>query len=229
MTMAEEKKIDLNDAGPELGREKIVSLIMSLRARGIRDTRVLAAIERVPRQEFVNEAFVRQAYADHALPIECGQTISQPYIVAYMTEQLAVGDRHKVLEIGTGSGYQTAVLSHLARRVYTIERYRTLAKDAEVRLAKLRISNVTSIIDDGTKGWPAQEPFDRIIVTAAAAEIPQALIEQLKTEGIMIIPVGETGGVQHIVKVRKLGKDLKFEKLHEVRFVPLVPGRAQQL
>jgi len=218
-----------DDKKPDISREKIIELIMSLRLSGIRDTRVLAAIERVPRQLFVNPAFMHQAYADHALPIECGQTISQPYIVAYMTELLQISDRHKILEVGTGSGYQTAVLSHLARRVYSIERYRTLAKDAEARFQNLRLSNITTMIGDGIEGWPAQAPFDRIIVTAAAEHIPQTLLDQLKQEGIMVIPVGKSGGTQHIIRVTRVKEDFKFEKLHEVRFVPLVPGKAQQL
>ncbi len=214
---------------PEIAREKIIELIMSLRSNGIRDTRVLAAIERVPRQRFINPTFVHQAYADHALPIECGQTISQPYIVAYMTELLKVSDRDKVLEIGTGSGYQTAVLSHLARRVYSIERYRTLAKDAEARFQNLRLSNITAMVGDGIEGWPAQAPFDRIIVTAAAEHIPQTLLDQLKPEGIMVIPVGKSGDTQHIIRATRVKDEFKFEKLQEVRFVPLVPGKAQQL
>ena len=166
-----------------------IGLIMQLRRRGIRDTKVLRAIERVPRELFVDEAFADHAYQDIALPIECGQTISQPYVVAFMTEHLELDERHKVLEIGTGSGYQAAVLSHLCRRVYTVERWRELQKAAERRLAKLGITNVTTIIGDGWLGWPPQAPFDRIIVTAAAREAPPALIDQLKIGGRMIIPV----------------------------------------
>ncbi len=145
-----------------------IGLIMQLRRRGIRDTAVLRAIERVPREQFIDASFGDHAYHDIALPIECGQTISQPFVVAFMTEKLELDPRHKVLEIGTGSGYQAAVLSHLCRRVYTIERWRELQKLAEKRLAKLRIANVTTIIGDGWLGWPPQAPFDRIIVTAAA-------------------------------------------------------------
>ena len=151
-----------------------IGLIMQLRRRGIRDNKVLRAIERVPRDLFVDEAFADHAYQDIALPIECGQTISQPYVVAFMTEHLELDERHKVLEIGTGSGYQAAVLSHLCRRVYTVERWRELQKAAERRLAKLGITNVTTIIGDGWLGWPPQAPFDRIIVTAAADEAPLA-------------------------------------------------------
>ena len=167
-----------------------IGLIMQLRRRGIRDNAVLRAIERVPRELFVDEAFADHAYQDIALPIDCGQTISQPYVVAFMTERLELDDRHKVLEIGTGSGYQAAVLSYLCRRVYTVERWRELQKAAERRFARLGITNVTTIIGDGWLGWPPQAPFDRIIVTAAADEPPQALIEQLKIGGRMIIPSG---------------------------------------
>src|SRR3990172_4176783 len=180
-----------------------INLIMQLRRRGLRDTRVLRAIELVPRELFVDPAFAGHAYQDIALPIECGQTISQPYVVAYMTEKLDLGDRDKVLEIGTGSGYQAAVLSHLCRRVYTIERWRELQKLAEKRLDKLRIANVTTIIGDGWLGWPPQAPFDRIIVTAAAPEPPQALVDQLKLGGRMILPIGESRDTQQLVQIDK--------------------------
>ena len=160
-----------------------IGLIMQLRRRGIRDTRVLRAIERVPRELFVDPAFADHAYQDIALPIDCGQTISQPYVVAFMTEKLDLDDSHKVLEIGTGSGYQAAVLSHLCRHVFTVERWRELQKAAGRRFAKLGIANVTTIIGDGWIGWPPQAPYDRIIVTAAAPEPPRALIDQLKPGG----------------------------------------------
>ncbi|MFZ1071288.1 MAG: protein-L-isoaspartate(D-aspartate) O-methyltransferase, partial [Methyloceanibacter sp.] len=166
-----------------------IGLIMQLRRRGIRDTRVLRAIERVPRELFVDPAFADHAYQDIALPIDCGQTISQPYVVAFMTEKLDLDDSHNVLEIGTGSGYQAAVLSHLCRHVFTVERWRELQKAADRRFAKLGIGNVTTIIGDGWIGWPPQAPYDRIIVTAAAPEPPQALIDQLKPGGRMIIPL----------------------------------------
>ena len=183
---------------------------MALRNRGIRDTSVLAAMERVPREIFVDQAFAAQAYADQSLPIECGQTISQPFVVAYMTEKLRIDDRMKVLEIGTGSGYQTAVLSHLCRRVYTIERYRTLLQDAELRFQQLGLSNVTAMVGDGTKGWPAQAPFDRIIVTAAAREIPRTLVEQLKPDGILVAPVDVGMGEQELVRVTIEGRQTGF-------------------
>ncbi|MEX0744744.1 MAG: protein-L-isoaspartate(D-aspartate) O-methyltransferase [Phycisphaeraceae bacterium] len=205
-----------------------IGLIMQLRRRGIRDNRVLRAIERVPRELFVDEAFSEHAYQDIALPIECGQTISQPYVVALMTEKLELDDRHKVLEIGTGSGYQAAVLSHLCRRVYTVERWRELQKTAERRFAKLGITNITTIIGDGWLGWPPQAPFDRIIVTAAAAEPPQALIDQLKIGGRMIVPLGESRDSQQLVLIDKTEEGLAETPLLPVRFVPLVHGRVKR-
>ncbi len=203
-----------------------IGLIMQLRRSGIRDNNVLRAIERVPRDLFVDPAFADHAYQDIALPIECGQTISQPYVVAFMTEQLELDPQHKVLEIGTGSGYQAAVLSHLCRRVYTVERWRELQKAAERRLARLGITNVSTIIGDGWLGWPPQAPFDRIIVTAAAEEPPQALLDQLKMGGRMIIPLGETRDTQQLVQIDKTEEGLIETPLLPVRFVPLVHGRA---
>jgi protein-L-isoaspartate(D-aspartate) O-methyltransferase len=204
-----------------------IGLIMQLRRRGIRDTAVLRAIERVPRDLFVDPAFAGHAYQDIALPIECGQTISQPYVVAFMTEKLELDRNHKVLEIGTGSGYQAAVLSHLCRRVYTVERWRELQKSADRRLAALGITNVTAIIGDGWLGWPPQAPFDRIIVTAAAAEAPKALVEQLKVGGRMIIPLGEDRDRQSLVLIEKSADGLTESSVLPVRFVPLMRGRVK--
>jgi protein-L-isoaspartate(D-aspartate) O-methyltransferase len=204
-----------------------IGLIMQLRRRGIRDTKVLAAIERVPRELFVDPAFAENAYQDIALPIDCGQTISQPYVVAFMTEKLELDESHKVLEIGTGSGYQAAVLSHLCRRVFTIERWRELQKAAEQRLAELGITNVTSIIGDGWLGWPPQAPFDRIVITAAAAEPPPALLDQLKVGGRMILPLGETRDTQFLVEIDKTEGGVTMKELLPVRFVPLMRGRVQ--
>lgn len=220
---------DKEQATEELEAGKI-RLVMALRRQGIRDARVLAAIERVPREIFVTGAFQEQAYDDHALPIECGQTISQPYVVAFMTEKLAVGERMKVLEVGTGSGYQAAVLSQLCRRVYTIERYRTLLDDAVKRFAILGFHNVTAKVGDGAKGWPEQAPFDRIIVTAAAPEIPLELVEQLKIGGIMVVPVDVDGGRsgQQLVRLTREETGIKREDLLPVRFVPLVEGIARE-
>jgi len=205
-----------------------VNLIMQLRRRGIRDPKVLRAIETVPRELFVDEAFIDHAYQDIALPIECGQTISQPFVVAFMTEKLALEPTHKVLEVGTGSGYQAAVLSHLCRRVYTVERWRELQKAAEERLARLKINNVTTIIGDGWLGWPPQAPFDRIIVTAAALDAPAALLDQLKEGGRMIIPLGETRDSQSLVQIDKTEEGLVEKPLLPVRFVPLVHGRVKR-
>jgi protein-L-isoaspartate(D-aspartate) O-methyltransferase len=205
-----------------------IGLIMQLRRRGIRDTNVLRAMERVPRELFVDPAFTDYAYQDIALPIDCGQTISQPFVVACMTEQLDLDDRHKVLEVGTGTGYQAAVLSHLCRRLYTIERYRELQKSAERRFAQLAITNVTTIIGDGWLGWPPQAPFDRIIVTAAAREPPAKLLEQLKTGGRMIIPLGEDRDTQQLVVIDKTEEGITQKPLLPVRFVPLVHGRVKR-
>jgi protein-L-isoaspartate(D-aspartate) O-methyltransferase len=204
-----------------------IELVMSLRSRGIRDTRVLEAIETVPRENFVPEAFQDLAYADQALPIECGQTLSQPFIVAFMTDRLKVGDRMKVLEVGTGSGYQTAILSQLCRRVYTIERYRTLLKSAEARFSELRLANITTLLGDGSKGWPQQAPFERIIVTAAAPKLPRKLLEQLAIGGVIIVPVEVSPGKQEILRITRTGDDFVRESLMPVRFVPLVEGIAR--
>jgi protein-L-isoaspartate(D-aspartate) O-methyltransferase len=194
-----------------------IGLIMQLRRRGIRDTRVLRAIERVPRELFVDPAFADHAYQDIALPIDCGQTISQPYVVAFMTEKLDLDESHKVLEIGTGSGYQAAVLSHLCGHVFTVERWRELQK----------ASNVTTIIGDGWIGWPPQAPYDRIIVTAAAPEPPRALIDQLKPGGRMIIPLGSTRDTQSLVEIDKTDTGITKKPLLPVRFVPLLHGRVK--
>ena len=201
-----------------------IGLIMQLRRRGIRDTRVLRAIERVPRELFVDEAFADHAYQDIALPIDCGQTISQPFVVAFMTEHLELDERHKVLEIGTGSGYQAAVLAKLARRVYTVERFKPLSKEAEKLLINLGIFNVVFDVGDGSKGWAGQAPFDRIIVTAAAEERPQALIDQLAVGGILIVPVGRDPTSQVVERIVKSENGLQRDTLMPVRFVPLVTG-----
>ncbi|MDH3581455.1 MAG: protein-L-isoaspartate(D-aspartate) O-methyltransferase [Hyphomicrobiales bacterium] len=205
-----------------------IGLIMQLRKRGIADTRVLRAMELVPREMFVDQAFLSQAYDDNALPIDCGQTISQPYVVAHMTEMLSPQPDHKVLEIGTGSGYQAAVLSHLCRRVFTVERYRELQKGAEARFQALEIDNITTIIGDGWLGWPPEAPFDRIIVTAAAPEAPEALIEQLGSGGRMIVPLGPTRETQFLTRIDKHDDGIEATELLPVRFVPLVKGRVKR-
>lgn len=207
---------------------RVIALVMALRNAGIRDSKVLAAIERTPRDLFVPESFADQAFENRPLPIDCGQTISQPYIVALMTQALEVTDRCKVLEVGTGSGYQAAVLSRLARRVYTIERYRTLAKEAETRFAALKLSNIVTRIGDGTKGWPEQAPFDRIIITAAAPERPDAILAQLREGGICVAPV-HNGPVQTLFRYRNEAGMIHEEALCDVRFVPLVEGAARSM
>jgi len=201
-----------------------IRLIMHLRKSGVVDTAVLSAVERIPREAFLPPSFHDQAYEDMALPIGLGQTISQPLVVALMTQELRVGDRMKVLEIGTGSGYQTAVLSKLARRVYTIERHRPLLKDAERVLEGLRIRNVTTRCADGTRGWPEQAPFDRIIVTAAAqGDVPKDLTDQLAVGGVLVIPVAIDRRDQRVVRITRSLDGLEREELWPVRFVPLIP------
>lgn len=201
-----------------------IRLIMELRGKGITDAKVLGAIERVPREAFVPETFMDQAYEDMALPIGSGQTISQPAVVAFMTQELQIGDRMKILEIGTGSGYQAAVLAKLCRRLYSIERHRELLLEAERKFRELRINNVTAKTGDGTKGWPEQAPFDRIIVTAAATrDVPQALLDQLAPDGLMIAPMGDTARDQHLYRFRfDADGNPEREKMWPVRFVPLV-------
>jgi protein-L-isoaspartate(D-aspartate) O-methyltransferase len=205
-----------------------IQLLMSLRNQGVRDMAVLEAIEKTPRELFVEKPFADQSYADSALPIACGQTISQPYIVALMTDRLNLNKRCKVLEIGTGSGYQTAILAPLCRRVYTIERYRTLSLAAQERFKQLKLSNITPLVADGSKGWPSQAPFDRIIVTAAAKEMPRVLCDQLAVGGIMVVPIEERAGVQNLIRVTRTEAGFETENLLPVRFVPLVEGLARE-
>jgi protein-L-isoaspartate(D-aspartate) O-methyltransferase len=209
--------------------EDHMEFLLTLRRRGIGDHAVLRAMDEVPRGQFVDPAFADRAYADQALPIECGQTISQPYVVAYMTEQLGVRPHHRVLEVGTGSGYQAAVLSRLARSVVSIERYRTLAEQARARFRSLGYDNIEVVVGDGFAGVPSKAPYDRIIVTAAAEILPQTLIDQLADDGVMILPLGPHGGSQHIIKLTKSKTGLAREDLIAVRFVPLLPGQAKEL
>jgi protein-L-isoaspartate(D-aspartate) O-methyltransferase len=206
-----------------------MEFLLSLRRRGISDAAVLRAIDAVPREKFVLAEFADSAYGDHAMPIACGQTISQPYVVAYMTEQLGVTNEHRVLEVGTGSGYQAAILSQLAGQVFTVERYRTLAETARKVLAELGYQNVTVIAGDGLKGVPAHAPYDRIIVTAAAETIPQALLDELAVGGVMVLPLGEHEGPQRLVKLTRGAEGVTQEDLIWVRFVPLLPGQAREL
>ncbi len=202
-----------------------IRLLLELRGTGVTDTRVLSAIERVPREIFVPPSLRDRAYENTPLPIGLGQTLSQPTVVGLMTQALDLQPKSKVLEIGTGSGYQTSVLALLARRVYTIERHRPLLGEAEKRFRQMSIHNVTSRFGDGWKGWPELAPFERIIVTAAPEEVPQALLDQLAPGGIMVIPVGPAGD-QRLLRIRRGEADLLFttEELTMVRFVPLVEG-----
>ena len=185
---------------------------------------MLGAIEKTPREKFVPPAFEDQAYENLALPIGQGQTVSQPYVVALMTEKLELGDRHNALEIGTGSGYQTAVLSRLCRRVFSVERHRQLLRDAERRFAQLGLRNIVCRFGDGTKGWPEQVPYDRVLVTAAAAEVPATLIDGLAPRGVLVAPVGEDHRDQQLVRIRRHDHGFSTEDLGLVRFVPLVAG-----
>jgi len=199
--------------------------VQDLKLRGIHDEKVLAALARVPREEFVATLDEGRAFSDQALPIACGQTISQPYVVAAMTEALEISPPHRVLEIGTGSGYQAAILACLASEVFTVERHRDLAESARARLQRLGFNNVTVIHADGMEGAGDYAPFDRIIVTAAALEVPEALTAQLAPGGVMVVPVGATGEVQSLIRLRKTeGESLVREDLMAVRFVPLLPG-----
>jgi len=214
---------------PAAEGEQRMEFMLTLRQRGISDKAVLRAMDEVPREHFVEAPQAESAYADRAMPIACGQTISQPFVVAYMTEQLQVRPNHRVLEVGTGSGYQAAVLSRIAREVVTLERYRTLANSARARLKTLGYDNVEVLLGDGLGGEPLRAPFDRIIVTAAAETIPPALIGQLADGGIMVLPLGPHDGAQELVKLTKSGQGIERESLIPVRFVPLLPGQAQEL
>jgi protein-L-isoaspartate(D-aspartate) O-methyltransferase len=209
-----------------------IALVMALRGQGITDQRALAAIERTPRDAFVDETFQAAAYDNNALPIACGQTISQPYVVAYMTQALELDIKHRVLEIGTGSGYQAAVLSLLCRMVYTIERHKPLLSTAQARFKALKLHNIVTRCGDGLLGWPEQAPFDRIILTAAVTEVPQSLIDQLKPGGILIAPEGAPMSAerisQHLVKIIRTNGTTTHEVLIPVAFVPMVPGLPQE-
>jgi protein-L-isoaspartate(D-aspartate) O-methyltransferase len=206
-----------------------MQFLLTLRRRGIGDAAVLRAMDEVPREYFVESASLEAAYADRALPIACGQTISQPYVVAYMTEQLGLKPKQRILEIGTGSGYQAAVLSRLAGEVVTIERFRTLADAARMRLETLGYRNVEVRLGDGLAGAPDKAPFDRIVVTAATEAVPETLMAQLAEGGVMLLPLGPQAGAQHLVRLTKSGDGTRQEELIAVRFVPLIPGQALEL
>lgn len=202
---------------------------LALRRRGISDLSVLRAMEEVPRESFVEAHDRDHAYRDSALGIACGQTISQPFVVAYMTEQLRLNRDHRVLEIGTGSGYQAAVLSRLCKHVLTIERYRTLADTARQRLEKLGYHNIEVMLGDGFDVPPGAGDFDRIIVTAAMEQIPDKLLQRLEAGGILIAPVGPHHGTQTLVRVTRTETGFDRKELVDVRFVPALPGVAREL
>ena len=212
----------------DVSPEQMMQFMFALRSNGVSDKRVLEAMEKVPRHLFVQGHFQPRAYEDMALPIHSGQTISQPSVVGKMTQALDVGPRDKVLEVGTGSGYQAAVLAHLCRRVYSVERHRRLAREARYLLDNLSLVNVIVMTGDGTRGLPDQAPFDRILVTAAAEDPPAPLLEQLRVGGIMVLPVGQTDAVQHLIRVEKTETGLEYSELEAVRFVPLVEGVSQE-
>ena len=211
--------------GPD---ERLARLVLALREQGVTDPATLDAIEKTPRDLFTEELFKDRSWEDQALPIACGQTISQPFIVGLMTQALTIEPRNRVLEIGTGSGYQTAILSRMARLVYSVERYRTLMREAENRFLRLGLTNIVTRFGDGGEGWPEQAPFDRIIVTAAAPGEPKKLLTQLKPNGVLVAPVGR-GSVQQLKRYAGDGQGgHRIETLCEVRFVPLLDGVAKE-
>jgi protein-L-isoaspartate(D-aspartate) O-methyltransferase len=207
--------------------ERKMQFLYTLRSKGVTDKRVLTAMEQIDRGPFIRGIFAERAYDDMPLPIACGQTISQPSVVGLMTQALHISPRDKVLEVGTGSGYQAAVLSKLARRVYTVDRHSRLVREARALFEEIGLTNITAITADGSFGLPDQAPFDRILVTAAAEDPPSTLIEQLKPGGIMVIPVGQSNAVQHLIVARKSEKGVEYEELCPVRFVPLLEGLGQ--
>ncbi|MCK0195558.1 protein-L-isoaspartate(D-aspartate) O-methyltransferase [Ancylobacter sp. 6x-1] len=205
------------------------ALLLSVRRRGIRDPHLMRVFEQVPRDLFVDEDFLDIAFADQALPIACGQTISQPAVVALMTQMLDLASHHSVLEVGTGSGYHAAILGHLAGRVVSVERFRALARTAADRLKSLGLENVEVRVADGRLGYPPRAPFDRIIVTAAAPEVPPALFEQLLPGGVLVAPVGPQEGPQMLMRYERMPEGMKAREVLPVRFVPLLSGIATVL
>jgi protein-L-isoaspartate(D-aspartate) O-methyltransferase len=210
-------------------RVQAASIVLKLRGLGISDRGVLKAIETVPRSLFVPKEWRHHAYSDHPIPIECGQTISAPSVAATMTSALDVSDRHSVLEIGTGSGYQTAILARLARRVTTIERFRTLVKAAERRWVGLGLRNISAMVGDGALGWSRQAPFDRILVTAACPAPPAKLIAQLTDSGVLVAPIGMGNGPQRLTLFQRIGHSVDTRDLGPARFLPIVSGVALNL
>lgn len=210
-----------------LGADEKVRFALDLRSKGVTDERVLGAMEKIDRGAFVRGHFAARAYEDMPLPIACGQTISQPSVAGLMTQALEVGSRDKVLEVGTGSGYQAAILSLLARRVYTVDRHLKLVREAREVLASLDLSNIIAVGGDGSFGLPDLAPFDRIIVTAASEDPPGPLLAQLRVGGIMVVPVGQSDAVQTLIKVVRTESGLDYRELCPVRFLPLVEGQEQ--
>ncbi|WP_204114775.1 protein-L-isoaspartate(D-aspartate) O-methyltransferase [Shimia biformata] len=207
--------------------EQKMQFLFALRSNGVTDQAVLSAMEKIDRAPFVKGLFAERAYEDTPLPIACGQTISQPSVVGLMTQALEISPRDKVLEVGTGSGYQAAILSQLARRVYTTDRHRRLVREAREIFEAMDLANITAITSDGSFGLPDQAPFDRILVTAAAEDPPGPLLEQLKIGGIMVVPVGQSDAVQSLIRVRRLENGFDYDELRPVRFVPLIEGLAR--
>ena len=205
-----------------------MQFLYALRSRGVTDKRVLEAMEAIDRGPFVRGLFAERAYEDMPLPIPCGQTISQPSVVGLMTQARNVSPRDKVLEIGTGSGYQAAILAKLARRVYTIDRHRRLVHEAREIFDELDLHTITAITGDGSHGLPDQAPFDRIILTAAAEDPPGPLLAQLKVGGTMVLPVGQSDAVQSLIRVNKTAEGLEYQELRDVRFVPLLEGLGKE-
>jgi len=212
-------------AGP--GPEVLMQFLFALRSKGVTDKTVLTAMEGVDRGRFVKGIFAERAYDDLPLPIACGQTISQPSVVGIMTQALQVTPRDKVLEVGTGSGYQAAILARLARRVYTVDRFPQLARAAQALFDEMGLPNIITMTADGSFGLPEQAPFDRILVTAAAEDPPPQLLAQLKPGGIMIVPVGQSDHVQTLIRVRRFDDGYDYEEIRPVRFVPLLEGLAK--
>ena len=208
--------------------ERKMQFLFALRSRGVTDARVLGAMEKIDRGLFIRGHFAERAYEDMPLPIACGQTISQPSVVGLMTQALKLTGRDKVLEVGTGSGYQAAILSQLARRVYTVDRHKRLVVEAGRIFRDLDLTNITTLTSDGSFGLPDQAPFDRIIVTAAAEDPPGPLLAQLKPGGIMVVPVGQSDAVQHLIRVTRTEEGFDYDELLPVRFVPLVEGLGRE-
>ncbi|WP_306116677.1 MULTISPECIES: protein-L-isoaspartate(D-aspartate) O-methyltransferase [unclassified Roseovarius] len=213
----------MSDAEDDIAERKM-QFLFALRSKGVTDARVLSAMEKIDRGPFIRGLFSERAYEDMPLPIACGQTISQPSVVGLMTQALRIEPRDKILEVGTGSGYQAAILSQLARRVYTVDRHKRLVREASAIFNDLNLTNITPVVADGSFGLPDQAPFDRILVTAAAEDPPGPLLAQLKIGGIMVVPVGQSDTVQHLIRVTHTEQGFEYDELAPVRFVPLVEG-----